>query len=41
MYGEVVEGIDSHRFEDALAELKAERGAENDVDLTASDLSSS
>ena len=38
MYGEVVEGIDSHRFEEALAELRAECGAENDVDLTASDL---
>ncbi|MGZ8794955.1 MAG: pyruvate, phosphate dikinase [Gaiellaceae bacterium] len=38
MYGGVVEGIDAHRFEDALGELKAERGVQNDVDLTASDL---
>ena len=38
MYGGVVEGIDSHRFEDALAALRAERGVESDVDLTASDL---
>jgi pyruvate,orthophosphate dikinase len=38
MYGEVVDGIDSHRFEDALGALRAERGVENDVDLTASDL---
>ena len=35
MYGEVVEGIDPHRFEDALDELKAERGVQNDVDLSA------
>ena len=35
MYGEVVEGIDAHRFEHALDELKAQRGVENDVDLTA------
>src|SRR5207244_8058425 len=27
MFGEVVDGIDPHRFEDALSELKAERGA--------------
>ena len=38
MYGGVVEGIDSHRFEDALVALRAERGVESDVDLTASDL---
>ena len=38
MYGEVVDGIDSHRFEDALGALRSERGVENDVDLTASDL---
>ena len=38
MYGEVVDGIDSHRFEHALTALRSERGVENDVDLTASDL---
>ena len=38
MYGEVVEGIDSHRFEHALDELKAERGSHDDVELTAPDL---
>jgi pyruvate,orthophosphate dikinase len=35
MYGEVVDGIDAHRFEQALADLKAARGATNDVDLAA------
>ena len=38
MYGEVVEGIEAHRFEDALSALKRDRGAEQDVDLTAEDL---
>jgi pyruvate,orthophosphate dikinase len=38
MYGEVVDGIDSQRFEDALGELRAERGVEQDVDLGAADL---
>ncbi len=38
MYGEVVGGIDSDRFERALTELKRERGAELDVDLSADDL---
>jgi pyruvate,orthophosphate dikinase len=38
MYGEVVEGIDAHRFESALADLKRSRGVEQDVDLTADDL---
>jgi pyruvate,orthophosphate dikinase len=38
MYGEVVEGIDSHRFEDALEALKASRGVEDDVHLSAADL---
>src|ERR671936_1781275 len=38
MYGEVVEGIDAHRFEQALTELKRDRGASQDVDLTADDL---
>ena len=38
MFGSVVEGIDGHRFEDALDALKAERGAALDTDLTADDL---
>jgi pyruvate, orthophosphate dikinase len=38
MYGEVVDGIDGHRFEQALADLKAARGVAQDVDLTADDL---
>jgi pyruvate, orthophosphate dikinase len=38
MYGEVVDGIDADRFERALAGLKRERGAEQDVDLSADDL---
>src|SRR5213082_2081692 len=38
MYGEVVDGIDAHRFEQALTDLKAARGASQDVDLTAEDL---
>src|SRR5919198_4815788 len=38
MYGEVVDGIDGHHFERALADLKRERGAQQDVDLTADDL---
>ena len=38
MYGEVVDGVDGHRFEDALTELKAQRGAVADTDLTANDL---
>ncbi len=38
MYGEVVEGVDARRFEDALAELKRARGVEQDVELTADDL---
>jgi pyruvate, orthophosphate dikinase len=38
MYGEVVDGVDGHRFEQALADLKAARGAKQDVDLTADDL---
>ncbi len=39
MYGEVVDGVDAHRFEEALSNLKAVRGVANDVDLTADDLS--
>ncbi len=38
MYGGVVDGIDGHRFEDALAKLKKDRGAAQDVDLSAEDL---
>ncbi len=38
MYGEVVEGIDAHRFEQALTDSKATKGVEEDVDLTAADL---
>jgi pyruvate,orthophosphate dikinase len=38
MYGEVVDGIDAGRFEEALAELKKRRGVKQDVDLTPDDL---
>ena len=38
MYGEVVEGIAPHVFEDALTELKAARGVDLDTDLSAEDL---
>ena len=38
MYGEVVDGIDGHRFEEALSKLKGARGAAQDVDLSADDL---
>jgi pyruvate,orthophosphate dikinase len=38
MYGGVVDGIDAHRFEDVLSALKRERGASQDVDLSADDL---
>src|SRR3989440_892174 len=38
MYGEVVEGVDAHRLEQALTDLKRERGVSQDVDLTAEDL---
>ena len=38
MYGEVVDGVDGHRFESALGALKAERGAAQDTDLSADDL---
>src|SRR5436190_6479784 len=38
MYGEVVEGIEAHRFEDALTQLKRDRGVALDVDLDAEDL---
>src|SRR5918994_1554593 len=38
MYGEVVDGIDGHRFEQRLTDLKKARGLTDDVDLSASDL---
>jgi pyruvate,orthophosphate dikinase len=38
MYGEVVDGVDGHRFEQALTDLKAARGVAQDVELTAEDL---
>ena len=38
MYGEVVDGVDGHQFEDALSALKQARGVGQDVDLTAEDL---
>jgi pyruvate,orthophosphate dikinase len=38
MYGDTVDGIDGHRFEQELSGLKQERGAEQDVDLSADDL---
>ncbi len=38
MYGEVVDEVDGHRFEDALTRLKAERAVKQDVELTADDL---
>ncbi len=38
MYGEVVEGIAPHVFEDALTAMKADRGVEQDTDLSAEDL---
>src|SRR4029077_1185016 len=38
MYGEVVDGVDGHMFEEALSKLKDERGAALDVDLSAEDM---
>ena len=38
MYGEVVDGVDGHRFEQALTDLKAAREVTDDVDLSADDL---
>ena len=38
MYGEVVDGIDGHRFESKLADLKRERGVSQDTELDADDL---
>jgi pyruvate,orthophosphate dikinase len=38
MYGKVVDGVDASRFEQALSDLKSERGAAQDVDLSPEDL---
>jgi pyruvate,orthophosphate dikinase len=38
MFGGVVDGIDGHRFESALSELKERRRAAQDTDLSAADL---
>jgi pyruvate, orthophosphate dikinase len=38
MYGEVVDGIDAHLFEGELQALKEQRGARQDVELTADHL---
>jgi pyruvate, orthophosphate dikinase len=38
MFGEVVDGIEAHAFEDALSALKRERAVKLDTDLTAEDL---
>jgi len=38
MYGEVVEGVPQHGYEDALSALKQKRGVAQDTDLTAEDL---
>ena len=38
MYGEVVDGVGGHRFESAIADLKAVHGVVNDLELGADDL---
>ena len=38
MYGEVVDGVEAHRFEQALTDLKQSRGVRQDVELSAADL---
>ncbi|MHB1243268.1 MAG: PEP/pyruvate-binding domain-containing protein, partial [Gaiellaceae bacterium] len=38
MYGEVVDGVEGHRFEQALTDLKADRGVKQDIELSAADL---
>ncbi|MBA2299068.1 MAG: pyruvate, phosphate dikinase, partial [Actinobacteria bacterium] len=38
MYGEVVEGVEGYRFEQALGDLKSARGAKQDTDLADADL---
>ena len=38
MYGEVVEGISAHTFEDLLSAMKKDRGVVQDTELTADDI---
>ncbi|GAA1155772.1 pyruvate, phosphate dikinase [Ornithinicoccus hortensis] len=38
MYGEVVEGVPAHAYEDALTRMKRVRGVEQDTDLSVDDL---
>ena len=38
MFGEVVDGVDGHRFESALSALKRQRGVNQDMDLSGDDL---
>ena len=38
MYGEVVDGVDGQRLEQALTDMKSARGVSQDIDLTADDL---
>jgi pyruvate, orthophosphate dikinase len=38
MYGEVVDGVEGHRFEQSLTDIKAARGVKQDVELSAADL---
>jgi pyruvate,orthophosphate dikinase len=38
MFGEVVDGIDAHRFESALAQLKRDRSIQHDTELSTDDL---
>ena len=38
MYGEVVDGVEGHRFEQPLTDLKRAKGVRQDVDLDADDL---
>src|SRR5262245_40662869 len=38
MFGEVVDGIDAHEFEQRLTDLKAAKGVQQDTDLDADDL---
>ncbi len=38
MYGEVVDGVAGHRFESAIADLKAARGVTGDLELDGDDL---
>jgi pyruvate,orthophosphate dikinase len=38
MYGEVVDGIDAHEFEQRLTDLKAAKGVQQDTDLDVDDL---